>query len=322
MLQRSLTKLKLPTPKATDLQKRKCGLLAAIDNIWSPHYNQSTPSTSPLLNDEYPLRSATGTMIHRGPDGRHTARGNILSNQGHTNPGDEHGVGPKWVMGHQRLAIVDPDSHAADMPFLLEFGGERYRLVANGEIYNHNSVYDELVTNHGWKYDKISKSDCETIAHACAALGPEEAVKKLDGMFAFVLFKEGDSENAPVAFAARDPVGIKPLYYGETGDGAVAFASELKALVGHVQAGSVRQLPPGHYWTPEGGEVRYHWPEWNFNVRTYILFFVFLSCFMSNALLELSVFAILTRRELCRGDHSLHSTRVIGTCVSQCLNHH
>lgn len=149
-------------------------------------------------------------------------------------------------------------------------------MVANGEIYNHERVYDVL-RERGWKHDKISKSDCETIAHAVAMLGGVEAVKLLDGMFAFVILKEegrssssapssGSGGSAPVAFAARDPVGIKPLYYGETTDGAVAFASELKALVGHVVPASVRQLPPGHYWTPETGEVRYHMPEWNFNV--------------------------------------------------------
>jgi asparagine synthase (glutamine-hydrolysing) len=210
-------------------------------------------------------------MIHRGPDGRHTARGNLISKPEYSNTGDANsGRGPKWVMGHQRLAIVDPDSHAADMPFVLNFGEERYRLAANGEIYNHNLLYEELV-KEGWGYAKISKSDCETIAHACAHWGPEEAVKRLDGMFAFVLFKEGNEQGGvkPVAFAARDPVGIKPLYYANTEDGAVVFASELKALVGHVVAGSVRQLPPGHYWTPEGGEVRYHRPEWNFNVSSY-----------------------------------------------------
>ena len=206
-------------------------------------------------------------MIHRGPDGRHTARGNVLSDPSHSNSGDGGGIGPKWVMGHQRLAIVDPDSHSADMPFVLTLKGEKYRLAANGEIYNHNILYEELVTKHGWTEKKISGSDCETIAHACACLGPTEAVKKLDGMFAFVLFKEGGKEGEkPVAFAARDPVGIKPLYYGETEDGAMVFASELKALVGHVVVGSVKQMPPGHYWTPEDGLVRYHRPEWNFNV--------------------------------------------------------
>ena len=253
-------------------QKRCCGLLAAMDNIWSPSYS-GTPSTSPLLNDEYTLRAATGTMIHRGPDGRHTARGGILNSK--TNSSNNEG-GPKWAMGHQRLAIVDPNSHSADMPFLLQFDDDKYRMVANGEIYNHESIYAKLKQN-GWAHEKISKSDCETIAHAVAMLGGVEAVKLLDGMFAFVILKEegtsssntSGGSSAPVAFAARDPVGIKPLYYGETSDGgAVAFASELKALVGHVTPASVRQLPPGHYWTPETGEVRYHMPEWNFNVSS------------------------------------------------------
>lgn len=260
MLRAAITRGLPRALKPTSQTTRSCGLLAAIDNVWSPAY--SSPCTSPLLNDEYTLRVATGQMIHRGPDGRHTARGNLLN---------ESGAGPKWVMGHQRLAIVDPDSHAADMPFSLRFGEDSYRLVANGEIYNHEAVYAELKEG-GWRHEKISKSDCETIAHACAHLGPKEAVKKLDGMFAFVLFKEqtGNGKAGPAAFAARDPVGIKPLYYGNTPDGAVVFASELKALVGHVEAGSVRQLPPGHYWTPEEGEVRYHLPEWNFNVSCWL----------------------------------------------------
>eukprot|EP00956_Cyclotella_meneghiniana_P040258 scaffold191102_cov23-Cyclotella_meneghiniana.AAC.1 len=106
-------------------QKRCCGLLAAMDNIWSPTYN-GVPSTSPLLNDEYTLRAATGTMIHRGPDGRHTARGGILNTNSSSTDGDSSG--PKWAMGHQRLAIVDPNSHSADMPFLLQFDDDKYRM--------------------------------------------------------------------------------------------------------------------------------------------------------------------------------------------------
>lgn len=248
--------------------KRRCGLLAAVDNIWSPTY--SGPSKAPILTDEYTLRSATGTMIHRGPDGRHTARGNLASG----NSSSSAAAAPQWVMGHQRLAIVDPDSHKADMPFLLTFGKgtpdeKNLKLAANGEIYNHKILYDDIVNNHGWKEERISASDCEVIAHACAALGPEEAVKHLDGMFAFCLFEEGkaDGSRPATAFAARDPVGIKPLYYGTTDDGAYVFASELKALVGHIVPSTVQAVPPGHYWTPQTGLVRYHSPEWNFNVR-------------------------------------------------------
>ena len=220
-------------------------------------------------------RVATGTMIHRGPDGRHTARGHLSQSA------VPAATSPQWVMGHQRLAIVDPNSHAADMPFLLTFGEagssnsnnntKKVKLAANGEIYNHKILYHDLVTNHGWTEERISASDCEVIAHACACLGPEEAVQRLDGMFAFCLFQEAsdDGTRPATAFAARDPVGIKPLYYGSTDDGAYVFASELKALVGHVVPSSVTAIPPGHYWTPQTGMVRYHKPEWNFNVSTY-----------------------------------------------------
>ena len=187
--------------------KRQCGLLAAFDNVWSPGY--SGPSKAPILTDEYTLSAATGTMLHRGPDGRHTARGHLSESS--------EGSSPQWAMGHQRLAIVDPDSHAADMPFLLTFGAgtpneKKLKLAANGEIYNHKILYDDIVNNHGWTEKRISKSDCEVIAHACAAMGPEEAVKHLDGMFAFCLFEEasGDGSKPAAAFAARDPVGIKP----------------------------------------------------------------------------------------------------------------
>lgn len=262
-LSRSALKKATSTTTTQQVTKRHCGLLAAVDNVWSPSY--TGPSKASILTDEYTLRAATGTMIHRGPDGRHTARGTLASNDV---------ASPQWVMGHQRLAIVDPDSHAADMPFLLTFGAgteseKKLKLAANGEIYNHKLLYQEIVDNHGWSEERISASDCEVIAHACAALGPEEAVKKLDGMFAFCLFEEGsaDGSRPATAFAARDPVGIKPLYYGSTEDGAYVFASELKALVGHVVPATVAAVPPGHYWTPQTGLVRYHTPEWNFNVR-------------------------------------------------------
>lgn len=233
-------------------------MLAAIDNVWSPDYKK--PSTAPILNSESTLNSATATMLHRGPDGRQTASGFLH--------GESSNEGARWAMGHQRLAIVDPDSHAADMPFLLQFGPDKetkLKLVANGEIYNHKVLYNDIVTNHGWKEDRISGSDCEVIAHACAALGPEEAVKRLDGMFAFCLVQEATETSPPKLFAARDPVGIKPLYYGSTPDGAYVVASELKALVGQVTPDSVKAIPPGHYWTPQTGCVRFYKPEWLLN---------------------------------------------------------
>lgn len=88
-------------------------------------------------------------------------------------------------------------------------------------------------------------------------------------MFAFVIFEECEETGKLKTFAARDPVGIKPLYYGRThaaaddGDAyGYVFSSELKALVGHVDPATVVALPPGHYWTPEEGMVRYYEPDW------------------------------------------------------------
>lgn len=223
--------------------RRWCGFVAAI----------GTGSDVPLLTSRSVLDQTTAKLEHRGPDGRHLAQGSTTNNN------------TQWSMGHQRLAIVDPDSRAADMPFVLEFGDMSYKLVANGEIYNHATLYEELRNQHGWTHERQSHSDCEVIAHACACLGPEVAVQKLDGMFAFTLFTE-DKKGDISVFAARDPVGIKPLYHAVDDKSTHVFSSELKALVGHVDPASVQAIPAGHYWTPSGGLVRYHSPEWLYGI--------------------------------------------------------
>jgi len=160
-------------------------------------------------------------------------------------------------------------------PFNLTLDGKRIHLAANGEIYNHNSLYSDLQKKHGWNEKRISGSDCEVIAHAYAKLGGPAAVRQLDGMFAFVIFEECEETGKLKTFAARDPVGIKPLYYGRThaasddGDAyGYVFSSELKALVGHVDPATVVALPPGHYWTPEEGMVRYYEPDWLMKVSS------------------------------------------------------
>lgn len=230
-------------PTTNKLTVRYCGFVAAIGDT-------SSTAQCPLLTDRDVLATTTARLEHRGPDGRQIALGITSNSQTH------------WSMGHQRLAIVDPKSRSADMPFLLHLNGKNYKLVANGEIYNHLALYDELVKQHGWTEPRISHSDCEVIAHACACLGPVEAAKKLDGMFAFTLFTEEEDGSMSV-FCVRDPVGIKPLYRATTRDGkAHVFASELKALTGHVDPATAEAIPAGHYWTPESGTVRYHAPAW------------------------------------------------------------
>ena len=200
-------------------------------------------------------------------------------------------------MGHTRLAIVDPSNRKADMPFNLKFEstGKTIHLAANGEIYNHEGLYDAMSSGgdgvdggRPWPHERISGSDCEVIAHAYGRYGGPKAASMLDGMFAFVVFEEDHETGQVKAFAARDPVGIKPLYYGRTacpegkeGEAAAyVFSSELKALVGHVDPSTVVALPPGHYWTPETGMVRYYDPDWLMKVRLLLSACVFHRTFL------------------------------------------
>jgi asparagine synthase (glutamine-hydrolysing) len=270
-------------------QRSMCGLVAAIQDVWSTKNQQSTNTTIhhiPILADPAVMERTASILNHRGPDGMHTSRGVIgYGNGGGSNNSSMNGNNSNtahWSMGHTRLAIVDPSNRFADMPFNLTFREENCQLdktihlAANGEIYNHQALYSKAVSD-GWTQDRTSGSDCEVIAHCFAKYGGPETARMLDGMFAFVVFEHDAITGKLTAFAARDPVGIKPLYYGRTTNAAnnssssssssddaesYVFASELKALVGHVDPTTVVAIPPGHYWTPTGGLVCYYNPEW------------------------------------------------------------
>lgn len=259
-----------------------CGLLAAVDDVWTTGGAAASMADVPLLAEGgEALRMTSKILHHRGPDGMQVSSGTV---GGGGKSLSSSRPAARWSMGHTRLAIVDPSNRSADMPFNLRFednggGGKAVHLAANGEIYNHEEVYRGMVAGDGgdgkggWDHPRISGSDCEVIAHAYAKYGGPKTASMLDGMFAFVIFEEDLHTGEAKAFAARDPVGIKPLYYGRSrcaekgGDpdnsaAAYVFASELKALVGHVDPSTVVAVPPGHYWTPETGLVCYHNPEW------------------------------------------------------------
>jgi asparagine synthase (glutamine-hydrolysing) len=168
--------------------------------------------------------------------------------------------GPDWsgvyvhencVMVHERLAIVDPVS--GSQPLLSSDGS--VALAVNGEIYNH----EELRSHFRDTYKFSSESDCEVILPMWANDPSGSFVSQLRGMFAFVIY---DSSSADF-LAARDPLGIIPLYYGYGKDGSIWFASEMKAIVDH--CGSYHQFPPGHYYNSriEGDKfVKYFNPSW------------------------------------------------------------
>ena len=143
-------------------------------------------------------------IAHRGPDG-----------QGVWQDG---GV----ALGHLRLSILDL-SEAADQPMLSADG--MGVLVYNGEVYNYREMRQEL-EREGVRFR--SSGDAEVVLNALHYWGPERALKRFNGMFAFAYFDRREN----VLWLARDRVGIKPLLFANTGS-MLVFASEVKALLAH-----------------------------------------------------------------------------------------
>lgn len=139
--------------------------------------------------------------------------------QKHRGPDDE-GIysGAHCVLGHRRLSIIDLSSDG-HQPFSSEDG--RFHLVYNGEIYNYIELREEL-EGLGWQFR--TKTDTEVLLKAFLEYG-ERCLSKFNGMFAFAIY---DSQKHSIFFA-RDRVGIKPLYYAQSGS-KLYFASEIKAL--------------------------------------------------------------------------------------------
>ena len=156
------------------------------------------------------IEPALKQMRRRGPDA--------------TGVWQERGV----VLGHRRLAIQDLDARS-NQPMHSSCG--RYVIVFNGEIYNFNTLRRELADD-GVQFH--TTSDTEVLLTLFARDG-SAMLPRLRGMFAFVIW----DRIARRAFAARDPYGIKPLYWSQTREG-VLLASQVRALLA---TGSVSQAP-------------------------------------------------------------------------------
>ncbi|RWS30239.1 hypothetical protein B4U80_01044, partial [Leptotrombidium deliense] len=152
-----------------------------------------------------------------------------------------------YVICHERLGIVDPVS--GSQPLLNE--SETLVLAVNGEIYNHRQIRAEQTS-----YNFKTNSDCEVIIPLYERYG-NDCVQKLDGDYAFVIYDSRDNS----FFAARDPIGVVPLYIGWGKDGSLWFASELKAIDADCE--SFQEFPPGHYWSSKQNEfVRWYNAKW------------------------------------------------------------
>lgn len=136
------------------------------------------------------------------------------------------------LLGFHRLAIMG--LHPEGMqPFRL---ADSY-VVCNGEIYGFEKIRQSLSDKYTFKSD----SDCEVLLPLYQEYGTD-MFTMLDAEFALILY-DGETKNY---IAARDPIGIRPLYYGYDTFGTILFASEAKNLVG--LAKEIMPFPPGHYY--------------------------------------------------------------------------
>lgn len=207
---------------------------------------------------ENTLTDMMNKIIHRGPDS------------------DGKFVNDDICLGFRRLSIIDLGG--GDQPLYNE--DKSMALVFNGEIYNFKEIREKLIAaGHTFK----THGDGEVLIHGYEEYG-EKLVPMLRGMFSFVIW----DGNTKTLFGARDPFGIKPLYYGKFGD-ALLFGSEIKGFVPHPNFHArlnenvlgtymsfqysatyetffegVNKLPPAHSFVYKDGEMsltRYWRPE-------------------------------------------------------------
>jgi len=199
-------------------------------------------------------------IVHRGPDGEGKVH---IENQA--------------LLGHRRLAIIDLEH--GQQPMVSE--DNRYTLIFNGEIYNYLELR-QLLIQKGVSFKTFS--DTEVLLQMLIQFGVE-ALKKLNGMFAFIFHDRNENQ----WIAARDPFGIKPLYFYENG-GYLYFASEIKCFLGvknfkatrndkalhqylafqmclddETLFEGVRKIMPGHYLQGNGSSIQQNLCFWDTN---------------------------------------------------------
>jgi len=195
-----------------------CGIVCAFD------LKQNSDDLRPQILE------MSKRIRHRGPDWS-----GIFSND-------------KALMGHERLAIVDPTS--GNQPLFSEDG--RYVLAANGEIYNHKELRQQFEGEYTFK----TASDCEVILALYQEKGPA-FIDEMNGIFGFAIYDTQED----TYFVARDHMGIIPLYMGWDRHGTFYVASELKALEGVCT--KIELFPPGHYLSSsDEAPVQWYTRDW------------------------------------------------------------
>ncbi|MDP4210339.1 MAG: asparagine synthase B [Bacteroidota bacterium] len=168
-------------------------------------------------------------MSHRGPD----------ESGVHVSPSGA-------ILCHERLSIVDLSTGRQPIQ-----GTNNAYVMHNGEIYNHVELRQGELKHHSFR----TTCDSEVIVHLYEEYG-YDFCNKLRGIYSFVIV----DDDLGKYMVARDPIGIKPLYYGKDAEDNMYFSSEMKSIAD--QCVSFEAFPPGHYYTPETGLVKYYNPDW------------------------------------------------------------
>jgi asparagine synthase (glutamine-hydrolysing) len=173
------------------------------------------------------VKKMSKRMSHRGPD--------------------ESGIyqAPNgYILTHERLSIIDLKTGRQPIR-----GTHSAYVVHNGEIYNHMNIRRTKLADHNFR----TTCDSEVIVHLFEKYG-YDFCNELDGDWAFVVI-DGDK-----FMAGRDPIGVKPFYYGGDDQGNMYFSSEMKSIAD--QCTWFEPFPPGHYYSGETGLVKYYQPKY------------------------------------------------------------
>ena len=206
--------------------------------------------TNYIKDDGTVINAMMDKIVHRGPD-----------SAGFYTDAD-------IALGFRRLSIIDLSE--GNQPMFNEDGS--LVLVFNGEIYNFKDLRQELEAQG---HTFANNSDSEVLLHGYEQWG-EDLVKRLRGMFAFVIYNKADGS----VFGARDMFGIKPFYYTVT-ENTFMFGSEIKSFLAHPEFEKqlneealahylsfqyspteetffkgVYKLPPAHYFTFKNGKMK------------------------------------------------------------------
>lgn len=157
-----------------------------------------------LPSSDHIVKRMLATMKRRGPDS------------------DGCCEGDGYTLLHARLAIIDPEG--GSQPMSLDWAGNRYRMVYNGELYNTQELRNKL---ERLGHIFLGHSDTEVLLHGYAQWG-DAVLEQLNGIYAFAIWECNEQR----LFMARDRMGVKPLFYTRIGDGLI-FGSEIKTLLSY-----------------------------------------------------------------------------------------